>query len=77
MPPLLASFARSGIPRSPSLWDFVLAGEQKPRYGCRHMSDLRSQINSLSAAEKAELLDMLWESLEADSACCRVRNGRS
>jgi putative addiction module component (TIGR02574 family) len=32
------------------------------------MSDLRSQINSLSAAEKAELLDALWESLEADSA---------
>ena len=32
------------------------------------MSDLRSQINSLSAAEKAELLDTLWESLEADSS---------
>jgi putative addiction module component (TIGR02574 family) len=32
------------------------------------MSDLRDQINSLSAAEKAELLDTLWESLEADSA---------
>jgi putative addiction module component (TIGR02574 family) len=32
------------------------------------MSDLRTQINSLSAAEKAELLDTLWESLEADSA---------
>ncbi len=31
------------------------------------MSDLRSQIESLSAAEKAELLDRLWESLEADS----------
>jgi putative addiction module component (TIGR02574 family) len=30
------------------------------------MSDLRSQINSLSAAEKAELLDTVWESLEAD-----------
>jgi hypothetical protein len=29
---------------------------------------LRSQINGLSAAEKAELLDTLWESLEADSA---------
>jgi putative addiction module component (TIGR02574 family) len=29
---------------------------------------LRSQINSLSAAEKAELLDTVWESLEADSA---------
>ena len=32
------------------------------------MSDLRSQINSLSAAEKADLLDAVWESLEADSA---------
>ena len=32
------------------------------------MSDLRNQINSLSAAEKAELLDTVWESLEADAA---------
>jgi putative addiction module component (TIGR02574 family) len=32
------------------------------------MSDLRDQIKSLSAAEKAELLDTVWESLEADSA---------
>jgi putative addiction module component (TIGR02574 family) len=32
------------------------------------MSDLRSQINSLSPAEKAELLDTVWQSLEADSA---------
>jgi putative addiction module component (TIGR02574 family) len=32
------------------------------------MGDLRSQINSLSPAEKAELLDTVWESLEADSA---------
>jgi len=32
------------------------------------MSDLREQINSLSAAEKAELLDTVWESLEADAA---------
>ncbi len=31
------------------------------------MSDLRSQIKSLSAAEKAELLDTVWESLEADT----------
>jgi putative addiction module component (TIGR02574 family) len=30
------------------------------------MSDLRNQIGSLSAAEKIELLDALWESLEAD-----------
>lgn len=32
------------------------------------MADLRDQINTLSAAEKAELLDTVWESLEADSA---------
>ena len=31
------------------------------------MSDLRSQIESLSAAEKVELLDALWESLETDA----------
>ena len=32
------------------------------------MSDLRNQIDSLSAAEKVELLDAVWESLEADAA---------
>ena len=32
------------------------------------MSDFRNEINSLSAAEKAELLDAVWESLEADAA---------
>jgi putative addiction module component (TIGR02574 family) len=31
------------------------------------MSDLREQINSLSPGEKAELLDTVWESLEADA----------
>jgi putative addiction module component (TIGR02574 family) len=31
------------------------------------MSDLRQQIENLSAAEKAELLDAVWESLEADA----------
>ena len=31
------------------------------------MNDFRSHINSLSAAEKAELLDTAWESLEADA----------
>ena len=31
------------------------------------MIDLRNQINSLSAAEQAELLDTVWESLEADA----------
>ena len=32
------------------------------------MSDLRNQINDLSALEKADLLDAVWESLETDSA---------
>jgi len=31
------------------------------------MSDLRTQINTLSPAEKADLLDTVWESLEADA----------
>ena len=31
------------------------------------MSDLRNQIDSLPAAEKAELLDAVWESLEVDA----------
>ncbi len=30
------------------------------------MNDLRRQVDSLSPAEKAELLDTVWESLEAD-----------
>ncbi len=31
------------------------------------MTNLRNQIESLSAAEKAELLDAVWESVEADA----------
>jgi putative addiction module component (TIGR02574 family) len=31
------------------------------------MSDLRGQIEGLSAAEKVELLDAVWESLESDA----------
>ena len=31
------------------------------------MSDLRQQIENLSASEKAELLDAVWQSLEADA----------
>jgi len=31
------------------------------------MSDLRNEIDSLSAEQKAELLDAVWESLEADA----------
>jgi putative addiction module component (TIGR02574 family) len=30
------------------------------------MSNLQNEIGSLSAAEKFELLDVLWESLEAE-----------
>ena len=32
------------------------------------MTDLRTQIGSLSPTEKAELLDAVWESLEAEAA---------
>jgi len=32
------------------------------------MADLRAQIGNLSTAEKAELLDAVWEGLEADAA---------
>jgi len=45
----------------------ALATAKKPRQRYRRMNDLRSQISSLSAAEKAELLDTVWESLEADA----------
>ena len=31
------------------------------------MADLRSQVEGLSPAEKLELLDAVWESLEADA----------
>jgi len=31
------------------------------------MSNLQNEIGSLSAAEKFELLDVLWESLESDA----------
>jgi len=31
------------------------------------MSDLRHKVDTLSTAEKAELLDVVWESLEADA----------
>jgi putative addiction module component (TIGR02574 family) len=33
----------------------------------RRLGLLRNQINGLSAAEKAELLDVVWERLEADA----------
>jgi hypothetical protein len=41
------------------------------------MGDLRNQIESLSPAEKVELLDALWESLEADAPSLTERNGRN
>ncbi|MGA2855232.1 MAG: addiction module protein [Candidatus Sulfotelmatobacter sp.] len=31
------------------------------------MNDLRNQIENLSAAEKVELLDAVWQSLEGDA----------
>ena len=31
------------------------------------MSDLRNEIDGLSTAQKAELLEVVWESLEADA----------
>jgi putative addiction module component (TIGR02574 family) len=40
----------------------------KTALSLEYMSDLRNQVNSLSPSEKAELLDTVWESLEADSA---------
>jgi putative addiction module component (TIGR02574 family) len=39
------------------------------------MSDLRSQIENLSAAEKADLLDVLWESLEAEAPLTEEQRG--
>ncbi len=39
----------------------------KTALSLEYMSDLRNQIESLSPAEKAELLDTVWESLEVDS----------
>jgi len=41
---------------------------KKTTIGLSAMTDLRNQIQSLSAAEKADLLDVVWESLEADAA---------
>lgn len=38
------------------------------------MSDLRDQIDSRSPAHKAELLDAVWESQEADSLSLTTPN---
>jgi putative addiction module component (TIGR02574 family) len=46
----------------------MLTRAGKPSYLFRYISDLRRQVKNLSRAEKAELLDAVWESLEADSA---------
>jgi len=32
------------------------------------MNDLRTQVENLSTSEKAELLDFVWESLEANTS---------
>jgi len=41
---------------------------RKPRQGYgMATSDLRNEIDSLSPEQKAELLDAVWESLEADA----------
>jgi putative addiction module component (TIGR02574 family) len=58
-------------PKNPE--EFLVSGQtyvclnRGTALGYRHMSDLREQLNSLSPAEKAELLDAVWESLEADA----------
>jgi putative addiction module component (TIGR02574 family) len=58
-------------PKNPE--EFLVSGQtyacldRETALGYRLMSDLREQINSLSPAEKAELLDTVWESLEADA----------
>jgi len=44
----------------------ALASMPKQRYFLL-MGDLKHQIESLSSAEKFELLDVVWESLEADA----------
>lgn len=36
------------------------------------MADLRHEIDRLSPAEKAELLDVVWESLESDALSLTV-----
>jgi len=41
------------------------------------MSDLRSQIKSLSPAEKAELLDTVWETWRRTPHPWRKRSARS
>ena len=43
-----------------------IAGQQFLRDG--EMSNLQNEIGSLSTAEKFELLDVLWESIEADAS---------
>jgi hypothetical protein len=68
---------KARVPRGPRAETWDSNGPIPLRATCLHerenharaiaMSDLRSQINNLSAAEKAELLDTLWESLEARS----------
>ena len=59
---------RKRPPRSPGLRErkAPLPGREN-RARLIHNGDLRQQIENLSASEKAELLDAVWESLEADA----------
>jgi putative addiction module component (TIGR02574 family) len=49
-----------------NFWILTLFGSGYAGLGDSAMSNLQNEIGSLSAAEKFELLDVLWESLEAD-----------
>ena len=39
------------------------------------MNDLRSQIDGLTPAQKADLLDAVWESLETDPSLTEAQRG--
>jgi putative addiction module component (TIGR02574 family) len=60
-------FSETWDSTAPSSEATRLPGRGNPRWDCRRRSDLERQINSLSAREKADLLDTVWESLEANS----------
>jgi putative addiction module component (TIGR02574 family) len=63
---LLSVLHRSLAFRCSSTKEALLPGGETA-LGLYTMSDLRHQIENLSASEKAELLDAVWESLEADA----------
>ncbi|HEY4087663.1 MAG TPA: hypothetical protein VGM43_17105 [Bryobacteraceae bacterium] len=41
------------------------------------MSNLQQEIGALSQAEKMDLLDVLWESIEAEFLCSLKNNARN